>query len=179
MILARLMFIGFDEMNILRLSKSIICFSLAIFALLVGWNNVADYGSNYAFVKHTLSMDTVSPDNALKSRAILDPFIWSFAYGVIIVTQFLIGVMLFIGAIGLFKSINSPLEFMKAKSWVYLGCLTGFILWFFGFIVIGGEWFCMWQSEKWNGIEASFRFVVLIMLTLLFTAMSESGNDEK
>jgi predicted small integral membrane protein len=56
--------------------------------------------------------------------------------------------------------------------------LTGFILWFFGFIVIGGEWFCMWQSEKWNGIEAAFRFVVIIMFTLVFIAMPESETNK-
>jgi predicted small integral membrane protein len=51
--------------------------------------------------------------------------------------------------------------------------------WFFGFIVVGGEWFCMWQSEKWNGVEAAFRFVVIMMFALLFTAMPESENDQK
>ena len=71
-------------MNILRVCKSIVCFSPAIFALLVCLNNVMDYGSNYAFVQHTLSMDTVFPDNTLEHRAILDPFIWSLAYGLII-----------------------------------------------------------------------------------------------
>jgi predicted small integral membrane protein len=166
-------------MNILRVSKSIVCLSLAIFALLVCLNNLLDYGSNYAFVQHTLSMDTVFPGNTLKYRAILDPFVWSLAYGSIIFAEFLTGVLLFIGAISLLKNIHSPLEFNKAKNWVYLGCLTGFLLWFFGFMVVGGEWFCMWQSEKWNGIEAAFRFVVLIMFTFLFTAMSESGNDKK
>ena len=87
--------------------------------------------------------------------------------------------MLLIGSISLLININSPLEFIKAKSWVYFGCLTGFILLFFGFIVIGGEWFCMWQSEKWNGVESAFRFVVLFMFTLLFTAMSDSENYNK
>jgi len=166
-------------MNILRVSKSIVCLSLALFALLVCLNNLLDYGSNYAFVRHTLSMDTVFPGNTLKSRAILDPFVWSLAYGLIIFTEFLTGALLLIGAISLLKNIHSPLTFNKAKNWVYLGCLTGFLLWFFGFIVVGGEWFCMWQSEKWNGIEAAFRFVVLMMFTLLFTALPESGNDKK
>ena len=166
-------------MNILRVCKSIVCFSLAIFALLVCLNNLMDYGSNYAFVQHTLSMDTVFPDNTLKYRAILDPFIWSLAYGLIIFTEFLTGILLLIGAISLLKNIHSPVAFTRAKNWVYLGCLAGFLLWFFGFIVIGGEWFCMWQSEKWNGVEAAFRFVVLIMFTLLFTAMPESENDQK
>jgi len=166
-------------MNILRLCKSIICFSLAIFALLVCLNNLMDYGSNYAFVQHTLSMDTVFPDNTLKYRAIVDPFVWGLAYGLIIFVEFLTGILLLIGAISLLKNIYSPVAFTRAKNWVYLGCLAGFLLWFFGFIVIGGEWFCMWQSEKWNGVEAAFRFVVLIMFTLLFTAMPESENDQK
>ena len=138
-----------------------------------------DFGSNYAFVQHTLSMDTVFPENTLKYRAILDPFIWRLAYGLIIFVEFLTGVLVLIGAISLLKNIHSPLAFTRAKNWVYLGCLTGFLLWFLGFIVIGGEWFCMWQSEKWNGVEAAFRFVVLIMFTLLFTAMPESEKDQK
>jgi predicted small integral membrane protein len=166
-------------MTILRVCKSIVCLSLAIFTLLVCLNNLMDYNSNYTFVQHTLSMDTVFPGNTLKYRAILDPFIWSLAYGLIIFAEFLTGVLLLIGAIGLLKNIHSPLAFNRAKNWAYLGCLVGFLLWFFGFIVIGGEWFCMWQSEQWNGIEAAFRFVVIIMFTLLFTAMPEPESDNK
>ncbi|MBU3636084.1 DUF2165 family protein [Polynucleobacter sp. es-MAR-4] len=164
-------------MNILRVSKSIFCFSLATFTLLVCFNNVADYESNYAFVRHTLSMDTVFAENTLKYRAILDPFAWKLAYGLIILVEFLMGTLLLMGAIGLFKNIHSPLAFNRAKNWVYLGCLAGFLLWFLGFIVVGGEWFCMWQSEKWNGVESASRFVVLLMLVLLFTAMPESESD--
>lgn len=166
-------------MNILRVTKSIVCLSLAMFALLVGLNNILDYESNYAFVQHTLSMDTVFPDNTLKYRAILNPVVWRLAYGLIIFAEFLTGALLLIGGLGLFKNINNPVAFIKAKNWVYLGCLSGFMLWFFGFIVIGGEWFCMWQSEKWNGVASAFRFVVLLMFTLLLTAMSESEYDKK
>jgi len=166
-------------LNILRISKIIICLSLSIFALLVGFNNLADYDSNYAFVQHTLSMDTVFPENTLKYRAILDPSLWSLAYGLIIFAEFLTGILLLVGAACMLRNINSYLAFARAKNWIYLGCLVGFMLWFFGFIVVGGEWFCMWQSEKWNGVEAAFRFVVLIMFTLLFTAMPESENDKK
>jgi predicted small integral membrane protein len=165
-------------MNILRVVKSIVCLSLAIFALLVFLNNVMDYGSNYVFVQHTLSMDTVFPGNNLKHRAIVDPFVWGLAYGLIIFVEFLTGTLLLIGAISLLRNINSNSGFTRAKIWIYLGCLAGLLLWFFGFIVVGGEWFCMWQSEKWNGVEAAFRFVVLIMFTLVFTAIPEPVVDE-
>ena len=39
--------------------------SCALFALLVAFDNLVDYGSNYEFVRHTLSMDTTFPGNAL------------------------------------------------------------------------------------------------------------------
>ena len=49
-----------------RLVKLVLVASLALFALLVAYDNVVDYESNYAFVRHTLIMDTTFPDNALK-----------------------------------------------------------------------------------------------------------------
>jgi predicted small integral membrane protein len=44
------------------------------------YDNIVDYGSNYQFVQHVLSMDTTFPDNALKGRAITDPRLWQAAY---------------------------------------------------------------------------------------------------
>ena len=65
----------------LRLCKVLIAASLALFADLVAIDNVLDYGSNYTFVRHVLSMDTTFPDNALRWRAITQPMLWHVAYG--------------------------------------------------------------------------------------------------
>ncbi len=145
---------------------------------MVGFNNLVDYGSNYSFVQHTLSMDTVFAGNTLKSRAILNPLVWNVAYGLIIFAELLTGILLMVATIRLMKNLNNSIKFIHAKNWIYLGCSVGIFLWFFGFIVIGGEWFCMWQSEQWNGIEAAFRFVVLIMLTITITAIPESSKEK-
>jgi len=40
--------------------------------------------------------------------------------------------------------------------------------WFFGFIVVGGEWFLMWQSDAWNAQDAAFRFYMTILGVLIF-----------
>lgn len=160
-------------MNILRICKVLVCIPLALFALLTGIDNLIDYGSNYSFVRHVLSMDTVFSNNTLKWRAIDQPIIWHFAYAMIISGEILTGVLLSIGAIGLARRIHSRDQFIRAKNWVYLGCTAGFLVWFFGFLVIGGEWFSMWQSDKWNGAQAAFRFVVVIMLVMIFIAMPE------
>jgi predicted small integral membrane protein len=39
-----------------------------------------------------------------------------------------------------------------------------FLVWFFGFMVVAGEWFAMWQSATWNGQEAAFRFYVAVLI---------------
>ena len=36
-----------------------------------------------------------------------------------------------------------------------------------GFMAIGGEWFAMWQSEDWNGLDAALRVFVLSGVVLL------------
>jgi predicted small integral membrane protein len=35
-------------------------------------------------------------------------------------------------------------------------------------MVVGGEWFQMWQSPSWNGQEAAFRFYLTILAVLIF-----------
>jgi predicted small integral membrane protein len=53
------------------------------------------------------------------------------------------------------------------------GLTIGFGLWFFGFIVIGGEYFAMWQSNIWNGQEGAFRFVIMILGGLIFLSLPD------
>jgi predicted small integral membrane protein len=43
--------------------------SLALFAGLVTFDNLTDYETNYAFVRHVLSMDPTPPGNALMYRS--------------------------------------------------------------------------------------------------------------
>ena len=44
----------------------------------------------------------------------------------------------------------------------------GFLVWFFGFMVVGGEWFAMWQSPQWNGQQPAFRFYMTLLAVLIF-----------
>ena len=52
---------------------------------------------------------------------------------------------------------------IDAKRFVYVATALGFLVWFLGFMVIGGEWFAMWQSQTWNGQEAAFRFYAAVL----------------
>lgn len=143
--------------------------STALFALLVTCDNLVDYGSNYEFVRHTLSMDTTFPGNALKGRAITSPALWSLDYWLIILAEALVGVVLAAGAVRLAAALRADSRrFNAAKSWAIAGIGLGFLLWFTGFLVIGGEWFAMWQSKVWNGQEAAFRFYMTLLAVAVF-----------
>jgi hypothetical protein len=54
-----------------RIVKIVMVGSLALFAGLVTFDNLIDYHTNYAFVRHVLSMDATPPRNALMYRSIL------------------------------------------------------------------------------------------------------------
>ena len=55
-------------MLITRYAKIIMSLVLAAFCLLVTFDNITDYGTNYLFVQHVMSMDTTYPGNALMYR---------------------------------------------------------------------------------------------------------------
>jgi predicted small integral membrane protein len=162
---------------VVRLAKVMIVGALGAFALIVAYNNIVDYNSNYQFVKHVLSMDTTFPDNALMNRAISDERIWRAAYVLIIATEAATGVLLAIGAIALLGRLRAPAKlFNSAKGWAVAGLTIGFGLWFFGFIVVGGEYFLMWQSKLWNGQEGAFRIATIMIGALVFIGFPDGDS---
>ena len=154
---------------IVRWSKVAMAFALATFALVVTFDNLIDYGSNFAFVQHVLSMDTTFPGNSLMGRAITLPLAWHAAYVAIIAAEGFTACLLVLGAIELWMARHqSAAAFQRAKRFVIAGCAVGFLVWFFGFMVVGGEWFAMWQSKTWNGQEGAFRFYMALLGVLVF-----------
>jgi len=152
-----------------RLAKAVMCVSLAAFALLVASDNIIDYGTNYAFVQHVLSMDTTFPDNQLMWRAVTEPRVWAGGYALIIGGEALTGVLLLIGSVLMLVRLDGTADrFANAKAWIVGGSTIGFLVWFVGFMIVGGEWFQMWQSKTWNGQEAAFRVYMTILAVLIF-----------
>ena len=160
---------------IVRIAKILLVGALASYAFIVAYNNIVDYGSNYQFVRHVLSMDTTFPDNALIHRAITNERVWSKVYALIIAWEWLTSALLAIGALALLVRLRAPAAiFNRAKTWAVAGLLAGFGLWFFGFLVVAGEYFAMWQSQTWNGQEAAFRLTMVIIGVLIFVGLPES-----
>ena len=135
--------------------------------------------SNYEFVRHVLSMDTTFPGNALMHRAITNESIWSLAYALIIAMEGLTALLLALGAAEccLDDSGRPPRSSTAPKVWAVAGLTVGFGLWFFGFMVIAGEYFAMWQSKVWNGQDAAFRIATVILGALIFVSLPDGESD--
>jgi predicted small integral membrane protein len=154
-----------------RLAKVAVIAALPAFALIVAYNNVF---SNYQFVRHVLSMDTTFPDNALRPRAIDSETLWPAAHAVIIAAEASTGLLLALGAVVLLGRLRASAKiFNHAKLWAVAGLTLGFCLWFFDFIVIGGEYFAMWQSKIWNGQGGAFRIATTMLAALIFVGLPD------
>jgi predicted small integral membrane protein len=157
-----------------RIAKIVLIAALAAFAFVVTYDNIVDYNSNFEFVRHVLSMDTTFPNNALMHRAITDPRLWTAAYIGIIAIEGLTSLLLAVGALALLGLVGAPaVAFNRAKVWAVAGLTVGFALWFFGFLVVAGEYFAMWQSKTWNGQEAAFRITAVLLGVLIFVCLSD------
>src|ERR1700686_1159322 len=91
----------------LRLVKIVMTGSMALLTFLVTFGNVTDYGSNFTFVQHVLSMDTTFPGNNLDWRAITNPAAWHVAYWVIILGEAVTCVAYTIGTAMLMRDLST------------------------------------------------------------------------
>ncbi len=159
----------------IRISKIIVALSCALLAFLPGINNIIDYEVNLVHVQHVLMMDThvVTVDSS-GIRSIDSPFVHHLAYILIIITELLIGILGFWGSLDLWKARHDVQLFNRKKGKVIWSMTLGVLVWFTGFLVIGGEWFLMWLSEEWNSQQAAFRLVIPFLLGLIFI----SSKDE-
>lgn len=162
-----------------RLSKTALVATIALWLGLVAFGNITDYGSNWPFVQHVLAMDTVFPDARIRWRAIGIPWLQHAAYLLIILAESLAAVLCGIGGVRMWRARRAPASaFHQAKAPAVLGLSLGVLLWLGAFLAIGGEWFGMWMSAEWNATASAFRFVVVLMLALLYLGMREQEQDQ-
>lgn len=162
-----------------RLSRLSLVAAVALFFTLVAVGNIVDYGSNFAFVQHVLTMDTTFQSPALMGRAIGQPWLHHAAYWLIIGWQILTALLCWTGAWALWRVRRSAAAFAAAKGIAVAGLTAGFLLYAVGFVTIGGEWFAMWQSRTWNGQGSAHIFLTFIGIALVYLGLPESGPADR
>ncbi|MFV0319326.1 MAG: DUF2165 domain-containing protein [Microbacterium sp.] len=161
----------------------------ALYIFLVALGNITDYDTNFAFVQHVLAMDTTNfggaPGEGLDPevmwRAITDPVIWNIAYIGVIVWESATAIVLIV-AVVLFVRGYFGRGFGSARRWASVGLVMIVLLFVGGFISIGGEWFQMWRSTSWNGLDPAFRNAVIASIGLVLLHLPSPawrGRDDE
>jgi len=144
------------------LSATLLTATVALYIALVALGNITDFDSNQQFVRHVLAMDTTFKDDDLMWRAITSKSLQDAAYVAIIAWETVAALVLIAGT---WLWVRRDLE--RARRISTYGLLMLMLLFGAGFIAIGGEWFAMWQSGDWNGLDAATRVFLLSGLVLL------------
>jgi predicted small integral membrane protein len=152
---------------IVHLCKTALVATIAVFFIVIAFGNITDYETNWVFVRHVLAMDTIFPGSTLRWRAITDERLAAFAYWLIICWEIATATILTFASVRLANASRDRTLFSQAKPFAILGLTFGLLLYGLGITVIGGEWFAMWQSKTWNGLDSAARFMVLDGIVLL------------
>ncbi len=164
----------YSTLFLFRIAKIIAVAAIGLMSLLIVVGNVTDYYTNYHFVQHVMKMDTIFPDSNVHYRSINNSFLFHGGYIFIIVMEAIMAFCCIKGSWLLFKNRNRDgATFHVSKNWAVSGIITGIIIWFFAFEVVGGEWFAMWQSRTWNGLASAERIVSFLVLVLILLHFEE------
>ncbi|MFF4574901.1 DUF2165 domain-containing protein [Streptomyces sp. NPDC001410] len=146
---------------------------LALYIALVALGNITDFGTNQQFVRHVLAMDTTFKDDDLMWRAITSTALQDTAYVAIIVWESVAALVLIWGT-----WLWTRQDHDRARRWSTYGLLMLVLLFGAGFIAIGGEWFSMWQSKTWNGLDAATRVFLLSGVALIVNQLPGGGRRD-
>ncbi|MFD5158803.1 DUF2165 domain-containing protein [Streptomyces hawaiiensis] len=156
----------------LSLAATLLTATIALYMALVAFGNITDFGTNQQFVRHVLAMDTTFKDEDLMWRAITSQGLQDAAYVGIIVWETVAALALIYGS-WLWVRRDDP----RARRMSTYGLLMVMLLFGAGFIAIGGEWFSMWQSKTWNGLDAATRIFLFSGVVLIVNQLSASRTE--
>ena len=158
----------------LPLTATLLTASVALYMALVAFGNITDFGTNQEFVRHVLAMDTTFKDEDLMWRAITNEGVQDAAYVAIIVWETAAALVLAYGT-----WLWTRPDHARARRVSTYGLLMVMLLFGAGFMAIGGEWFAMWQSEDWNGLDAALRVFVFSGVVLLVDHLPVTHTERR
>ncbi|RLU92108.1 hypothetical protein CTZ27_19805 [Streptomyces griseocarneus] len=157
----------------LPVAAAVLTGTVALYIALVAFGNMTDFDTNREFVRHVMAMDTTFKDDDLMWRAVTNHTLQDIVYVAIIIWETLTALVLIAGTLLWLRGSKAHRAARRIST---LGLLMLMLLFGAGFIAIGGEWFAMWQSAKWNGLQAAWRNFVLAGVVLLLIQLPGRGE---
>jgi len=139
----------------IRYLKIVLVIFVGLTGLLFVAGNVANWNAGFELVGAVLSMDGHEIYGSHIFPTVTNPALVTIAYLIILAGEFLVGALSFKGAWDLWNARKGSADaFNASKTYAVLGSGMAMVVWFGGFVVIGGVLFQMWQTQIGAG---SFR----------------------
>lgn len=159
------------RLGTIRAVVAVLAFSTGLQMAFIAFGNITDFGTNQAFVVHVLAMDTTFKSPNTMWRAITSTGVANTAYLAIIVWEAIAAIVLLAAFAAWLRG-----RVAGARQLSIIGWLMWVLLFGLGFIAIGGEWFQMWESAKWNGLQPALQNLIVASVGLILTALVERAT---
>jgi predicted small integral membrane protein len=161
-----------QRLGSLRAVVAVFAAVTAVQMTLVAVGNITDYGTNHQFVVHVLAMDTTFQSPNTMWRAITSPAVVTAAYVVIIAWEVVSALVLIAATVAWVRGRVPTARRLSSVGWLMWVLLFGG-----GFIAIGGEWFQMWQSQDWNGLDPALQNLLIAGVALVLNHLPATEPD--
>ncbi|PWK54206.1 DUF2165 family protein [Pleionea mediterranea] len=147
---------------------------LITFVGLQGWfyvaGNIANWSTGLEAIAYVTGMAEHNVYSTHIFPPITNPIIITLIFICIIIGEFLVGAFSLKGAWDLWKVRHDSSDvFNSSKGFAILGSGMALVVWFGGFVVIGGALFQMWQTTIGaNSFKDAFVFAATSGIVLLF-----------
>ncbi len=160
----------------IRYLKIILVVFVGLTGLLFVAGNVANWNAGLELVGYVLSMEGHEIYGSHIFPPVTNSVLVTIAYLLILAGESLVGVLSLKGAWDLWSARKGSADaFNASKTYAILGTGMAMVVWFGGFIVIGGVLFQMWHTKIGAGsFHDSFIFAVCGGLVLLFVSRSDA-----
>lgn len=136
----------------IRYLKIVLVVFVGLTGLLFVAGNIANWDAGLASVGYVLSMEGHEISGSHIFPPVTNPALVTIAFLVILAGESLVGVLSLKGAWDLWGSRKGSADvFNASKTYAVLGTGMAMVVWFGGFVVIGGVLFQMWQTEIGHG----------------------------
>ena len=153
---------------ILRLDQIGVALIPAVIGILALINDITNFTNTVNSVVEPLI--TMQNNTSSQHWRALPASMTDFAYTIMFLGEFLVGIFAVIGVILMLKNINKSVEhFESAKRWIYIACGWGIIIWGLGFFEIGGDWFLAWGNSNLATFqEGSLTYVLEVFVCFVY-----------
>ncbi|MCU1679904.1 MAG: putative secreted protein [Amycolatopsis sp.] len=165
------------RMGSLRTVVAVLTVITALQMTLIALGNITDYETNHQFVVHVFAMDTTFKSPHLMWRSVTNPTLVTSAYVLIIAWETIAALVLIAAVVAWVRALGGRGTTDTARRLSTLGWLMWLVLFAGGFIAVGGEYFQMWQSSKWNGLQSALQNIIIASFALIIANLPRAREN--